>query len=286
MKVFISWSGGASRELALSLRDWLPKVIQGVVPFVSAKDIDKGSNWTVELARELADSDFGIVCLTPDNLLSPWLNYEAGAITASVSSRICPVLLGVEKSGVKPPLSQLQLTSVTLDDFILLANSVNKAAGSPLDLAHVDEAVRVWWPRLEEKISAIDLPPPNTPETAQVEPPKPQNSIDEMLKEILTRLRAIEPTHDDRRRSQLLMFPNDADTLAKIADLGGLNLLSIAPEKTRVRMRFSKLPSPIPEPSYVGFSEWANQNHLDVVLDSADRFVVFDRDGSVSEPPV
>lgn len=125
MKVFISWSGVASRSLALALADWLPKVIQGLVPFVSAKDIDKGANWGIELARELADADFGIVCLTPDNLASPWLNYEAGAITTSVSSRVCPILLGVDKSEAKPPISQLQMTSIEVGEFVLLMQSIN-----------------------------------------------------------------------------------------------------------------------------------------------------------------
>lgn len=60
MKVFISWSGTASREVAEALRWWLPKVIQGTNPFVSAKDIDKGANWTSVLSTELADTDFGI----------------------------------------------------------------------------------------------------------------------------------------------------------------------------------------------------------------------------------
>ena len=96
MKVFISWSGGTSRAVAEVLHWWLPRVIQGVRPFVSAKDIDKGANWTVELARELEDAAFGIICLTPDNLTSPWLHYEAGAITRSVDSRVCPLLYGLK----------------------------------------------------------------------------------------------------------------------------------------------------------------------------------------------
>jgi hypothetical protein len=132
VKVFISWSGATSRLVAEALSVWMPKVIQGLEPFVSAKDIDKGANWTVELARELEDAEFGVICLAPDNLLSPWLNYEAGAITKSVNSRVCPILFEVERSQVKPPISQLQMTSTSTDDFLLLMASMNKVAGSPL----------------------------------------------------------------------------------------------------------------------------------------------------------
>lgn len=118
MKVFISWSGARSRAVADALHWWFPMVLQNVVPFVSAKDIDKGSNWTVELARELETTQFGVVCLTRENLNSPWLHYEVGAITKSVASRVCPILFGVSKSDVGSPLNQLQLTDLDQEDIL------------------------------------------------------------------------------------------------------------------------------------------------------------------------
>ena len=72
MKVFLSWSGVKSQKIAIILRDWIPSVIQSVVPYVSSEDIDKGARWSGEIAKELDDCAFGILC-TPSFLgLSPF----------------------------------------------------------------------------------------------------------------------------------------------------------------------------------------------------------------------
>ena len=67
MKVFLSWSGDKSREVALILNEWLPNVMQWVKPFMSAEDIKKGARWSADVAKELEDTNFGIICVTPDN---------------------------------------------------------------------------------------------------------------------------------------------------------------------------------------------------------------------------
>jgi hypothetical protein len=199
MKVFISWSGEASNQLALALADWIPKVLQGVEPFVSSKDIDKGAAWVTTLAEELKDTDFGIICLTEENLSSPWLHYEAGAIYKSVASRICPVLLGIDKDKVQSPLDQLQCTDLKLDEITRLMLSMNKAAGSPVDNAQIEETVDVWWSKLDEKIKAIALPSAAKPRIEGKEPKKPEPELEEMIEEVLRRLRNLEHSVDSTR---------------------------------------------------------------------------------------
>jgi hypothetical protein len=53
MKVFLSWSGELSHKVAITFRDWLPSVIQSIVPYVSSEDIDKGARWSTDIAKEL-----------------------------------------------------------------------------------------------------------------------------------------------------------------------------------------------------------------------------------------
>ena len=76
MKVFISWSGTKSNKIAMIFRQWLPSVIQSLVPYVSSEDIDKGARWSTDIATELEDSTFGILCVTKENLNAPWLCFE------------------------------------------------------------------------------------------------------------------------------------------------------------------------------------------------------------------
>lgn len=196
MRVFISWSGAQSRSYALALSAWLPKVLQGVKCFVSAKDIDKGANWVYELSRELEAADFGIVCLTPINLRSPWLNYEAGAITTSVNSRVCPVLFGgVTKAQVEPPLNQLQLTDFNQVDIAQLVHSMNKVAGGGVPERDVDEIVNTWWAKLELAVSCVE--PTDEVATQSKEPPSPRPDDHELIREVLRIVRRLEQHMDD-----------------------------------------------------------------------------------------
>lgn len=102
MKVFLSWSGELSHKIALELREWLPFVIQSIEPYVSSEDIDKGTRWSIDIAKELEDSSFGILCVTPQNLNAPWLNFEAGALSkAFENSFVSPFLFGLKPSDLK-----------------------------------------------------------------------------------------------------------------------------------------------------------------------------------------
>src|SRR4051812_44421684 len=109
MKVFISWSGQKSRDVAIVLRDWLPLVINSIDPFVSSEDISAGARWQGEIAGALEATNFGLVCVTKENQGSPWLNFEAGALAKAVdSSRVVPLAIDLKPSDIENPLGQFQ----------------------------------------------------------------------------------------------------------------------------------------------------------------------------------
>ncbi|MCC8245999.1 sigma factor-like helix-turn-helix DNA-binding protein [Saccharothrix luteola] len=134
MKVFLSWSGEAERRFALFLREWLQLVVQAVKPWMSDKDIAKGSLSMAELGGALDGTSFGIVVLSAANQHSPWINFEAGALSKSVGqAKVIPLLLDLAKTDVTGPLSQFQAVDAgEKTDVLALLDAVNAALPEPL----------------------------------------------------------------------------------------------------------------------------------------------------------
>jgi hypothetical protein len=187
MKVFISWSGDRSKQLAQQLKSWLPKVIQSLDPWMSVEDIRAGGRWLFEVTRQLEESSFGIVCLTPENLREPWILFEAGALGKALeTASVCPYLLGVEPSAISGPLAQFQAKRANKGETLTLLESMNaNVAGDEMQHQLTDallrEAFEKWWPDLEAAIKAI-------PDRADA--PARRNDRD-MVEEILNLMRQI-----------------------------------------------------------------------------------------------
>ena len=109
--MFISWSGEQSKAFAEAFRNWLPKIINAVRPWLSSADIEMGARWSIDVAAKLEASKFGIICLTPNNMHSDWILFEAGALSKTiVNTHVSPVLIGLEPSDIHGPLAQFQAT--------------------------------------------------------------------------------------------------------------------------------------------------------------------------------
>lgn len=157
MKVFISWSGEQSKKIALIFRDWLPTVIQSLDPFVSSEDIEKGARWNTDIAQELKESSFGLICVTKDNLSSPWLNFEAGALSKTIENTfVAPFLFDVKPSDLTGlPISQFQSTNFSKTDMKRLIETLNSASQTSLDPQRLDKAFELCYPDLENSINEV-----------------------------------------------------------------------------------------------------------------------------------
>lgn len=160
MKMFISWSGNRSYALAEALYEWLPSMIQALTPWISS-DIQKGSRWSAEVEAGLRESRFGLICLTKDNLESPWLLFEAGAISNAIEKTyVCPYLLDVEYDDLPGPLKQFQVTKAEKGETRRLIHSINRALGpNTLSERTIDRTFDQLWPTLERSIKDIPSHP-------------------------------------------------------------------------------------------------------------------------------
>lgn len=183
MKIFISWSGDRSLAIAKALRDWLPRVIQAVQPWLSESDIGKGTRWEREIGAELAQTRFGIICLTPENLDARWINFEAGALSKTIErTYVCTYLQDLKPTDIEGPLSQFNHTRVDKEDSRKLIHAINRALeAQTLDKQIVDDAFDLLWPRLAERLN--QLPAVQAQHV-------PTRETDDMVEEILELVRA------------------------------------------------------------------------------------------------
>jgi hypothetical protein len=210
MKVFLSWSGDASHKVALILREWLPAVIQSIEPYVSSEDIDKGARWSTDIASELADSSYGILCVTKDNLHAPWLTFEAGALSKTMDkSFVSPFLFDIKRSEVNGPILQFQSTVFQKDDIKKLLVSLNKAGTEgQLNDEKLDKALEVWYPDLESNLNEL-----------LKKQPKPQETKTEVKKNEFLANSILEEILDLSRVNQKLLRNPDSDIYKTIESI-------------------------------------------------------------------
>jgi hypothetical protein len=161
MKVFISWSGKRSRDLAQALSDWLPTMLHYVEPWLS-RDIGAGKRWAHEIAKELEVTKFGIICITRDNCASPWMLFEAGALSKFMQeTRVIPLLLDMDLKEITDPLAQFQAKKVEKAGLADVVKAINQISEIKISESRLTSQFETLWPLLERKITAI--PTTDTP---------------------------------------------------------------------------------------------------------------------------
>lgn len=156
MKIFISWSGTRSQHLAQELREWLPLVLHYVEPWMSEQDIQAGDRWAQSVAGELSTSNFGIVCVTPDNQNSPWLLFEAGALAKSLDTgRVIPLLLDLDLAQLTGPLAQFQAKKLSRNGMAEIINTIQSVSDDSIPDERCKALVELSWGNFESKIDEI-----------------------------------------------------------------------------------------------------------------------------------
>lgn len=187
LKIFISWSGERSRAIALGIHQLIGDVLQNAEPFVSAHDLEPGERWADRLDKELVNTFFGVVCLTPENLTSTWIHYECGALRKAVEkSRVCPILFEIDSpTDVVGPLLQFQSVSLNKEGLLNVLTVANRSLTSEkqIDENRLDRTFQKFWPDFKSK--CLDQIPPIGDE------PKSLRTDRDLLEEALILLRQL-----------------------------------------------------------------------------------------------
>ena len=212
MKIFLSWHGPRSSAVAAALCEWLKRAIHAVKPFYSP-EMEKGARWSSELDNALEGTRFGIVCLTPDNLDSPWIHYEVGALSKTKDAKIWTFLVGLTPADVPQPLGKFQHTVAKESDTRALLRDINAhladVGEEPLADEILKEQFDQLWPKLEQRLKKAEAEaiPISASSKAgrEVEMPHDERAI---LNEILESVR-----NQERRLSGLEELSRSSDEL-------------------------------------------------------------------------
>jgi len=156
MKVFISWSGDKSKQVAEWIDTWLQCTIQSSEPWLSSRSIDRGATWFTEIMNELSDTSIGIICLTKENKDKPWILFEAGAIAKGLSSsRVCTFLIDLEPIDLVNPLAQFNHTLYNRESLLQLLMTINSLSESPLKPSILEKVFDKYWSEFQERFDQI-----------------------------------------------------------------------------------------------------------------------------------
>lgn len=184
MKVFISWSGEQSHALAQALHEWLPLVLHYVEPWLSQADINAGDRWGPKVAEELATTNFGIICITKDNINAPWLLFEAGALAKSLEDgKVIPLLWDIDEKEITYPLAQFQAKKVEKKGVSDVISAINKCAEPSVPDVRLNQLFDSLWASLETRITEIPKKPT---------PTKHARKESEILEELVSGVRGLE----------------------------------------------------------------------------------------------
>ena len=238
MKVFISWSGEKSRDVAHALRDWLPSVLHSVTPFVSSRDIRSGTRWQAEIASELGETDFGLICVTKANRTAEWLNFEAGALAKAVeSSRVVPIAIDLAPAEIANPLGQFQAIRPNQEDVTAMLTSINEISIPTISEDNLRKGVAKWWPDLEERLT--DSLQRTYGDTTDDPPMRSERSLIEEVLESVRELGRGGPAATIRRQNSNTSV---GDALTEVLSTAGMRGWSAAIDGDEVRVTLRERP--------------------------------------------
>lgn len=157
MELFISWSGVRSNSLAKVFKTYLPKILPNLVfnnIFMSSSDIDKGEVWFYQIQKKLKNADAVLVLLTEENIDSPWILFEAGAVSNIGNNLVFTYLIDNIHIDASSPLSHFQAITSPSE------KNTKELILSLYDGDRINEVIASfndYWPNIEKVLNSISV---------------------------------------------------------------------------------------------------------------------------------
>lgn len=156
-RVFISWSGKKSQCIADLFQKWLQDVFQ-IETWSSIKDIEKGDLWEVDILNALKQISVGLFFITKENWDTPWINFEAGAISkGTINKKVCVINIDSNEIPAHSPLSHFQASHFNKQDIYDLTKQICEGITnkSNFNSEKFDKDFQKNWSRLEKPYKKI-----------------------------------------------------------------------------------------------------------------------------------
>lgn len=198
MKIFVGWSGDRSKAVAAALRDWIPLVLHEAEPWLPSRQ-----DACLEDGKDLEGSQFGILCVTRESLDTPWLHFDAGALSQRLeAAAIWPCIVDVDPGELDGPLAHLRPRRADKRSTYELLYAINARSSRRLEGVRLANLFEPVWPELERRLRAIMTSSPSS-----ARPGRSQSDILEGLvaavRGVENRLSNIEETLTTSRRAPL-----------------------------------------------------------------------------------
>ncbi|MCL2088868.1 MAG: toll/interleukin-1 receptor domain-containing protein [Oscillospiraceae bacterium] len=166
MKIFISWSKTKSKRIAYAIKDFLEGLFHDKIEtWLSDENIQTGARPTAAIRDALKNYDKGIFCVLRENYESPWIMYEAGAISThehcdnenSDDCVIWPILfepIQTERLFANP-LYQFQFVNFDKEKMYKLAKEINNNVKAFKDIATLEKQFGFYWNELNSRVDQV-----------------------------------------------------------------------------------------------------------------------------------
>lgn len=159
MHIFLSWSGQQSSQIASEFKDFLLQILPNLEVYLSTQEIAAGERWIDSIGKNLEVCSYGLLFLTSSNKESPWILFEAGALSKNFdASRVVPILCGIGDTDlVGSPLSQFQNKKLGKEEIWQLVLGINDSDPKPIDRDRLKRSFDAFWNDTSSKLDTIML---------------------------------------------------------------------------------------------------------------------------------